>query len=115
MLEMYLSCFDLVIQSYNDPFEGLQNSIKDRPRIIFVDLNMPGLRGDQIIVKLSEKYIFQTTSVFLFTGDRLSEMEHLKLMTLGFDNIFVKPTSQEQMYEAVKSIFGIAPLRQKVA
>lgn len=111
ILKSYLSCFDLVVETYNDPKLALQMIIQDKPRIVFVDLNMPALRGDQVIVKLSEKYIFQTTSIFLLTGSHLSEMEHMKLMTLGFDHIFMKPISEQQIFEAVKSILGTAPLR----
>lgn len=112
ILESYLSSFDLIVETYNDPQLALKMIIQDKPRIVFLDLNMPALRGDQVIVKLSEKYIFQTTSIFLLTGTHLSEIEHMKLMTLGFDHIFRKPISEEEITNAIKSILGSINLKQ---
>lgn len=112
LIESYLAPYDLLIQTYNNPVQALEQVIHHRPRIVFMDLKMPEMRGDQVIVKLSEKYIFQTTSVFLVTATVLDETEYMKIMTLGFDHVISKPIREIDIYNAVVSIFGTIPLKK---
>jgi chemotaxis family two-component system response regulator PixG len=102
MLEEY----NINVHFYEDSIEALPRIIEDRPRLVILDYNMPGLDGHQLIVKFSENLIFKTTSVMLFTAEELSEMDNIKLMTLGFEKIIPKPISKEQFIEIVESRLG---------
>jgi CheY-like chemotaxis protein len=115
LIQSYLADFDVVVQTYNNPIHALNMIIHLKPRVVFVDLNMSAMRGDQVIVKLSEKYIFQTTSLFLLTNQELSEFERMKQMTLGFDHIISKPVQSKDVYHAIESIMGSLQLKQNKA
>ncbi len=115
LIGSYLQELDLVVNIYNDPVHALEMTIQYKPSVVFLDLQMAGLRGDQIIVKLSEKYIFQTTTLFLLTDVLLSDFEHMKLMTLGFTHIINKPVHDWEIFNAIESVLGVVRLRTKAA
>ena len=51
---------------------------------------MPLLNGDDLIVISSQKLQFQHTDFIMITGEEFSDIERMKLMTLGFQYIFKK-------------------------
>jgi CheY-like chemotaxis protein len=111
----YLANFDLIADCYHNPIEGMAKVIEHKPRMVFLDLVMPEMRGDKMIAKLSEKYIFQTTSLFLLTETSLCELEYMTMMSLGFDLIINKPICESAIHESVKNIFGPGALKQLAA
>lgn len=106
-----LAGFDLNVHFFDDSVEALPRIIADRPRLVILDYNMPGLDGHQLIVKFSEKLIFQTTSVMLFTAENLNEMEKIKLMTLGFEKIIPKPISKSDFISIIEESLGQLKLK----
>lgn len=107
--------YDLIVECYNDSVAGLDMIVQHKPRIVFLDFNMPNLKGDKFMVKLSEKYIFQTTSIFLVTAEHIDETYKKQLLTLGFDHIIHKPFSSHDIYNAIASVIGTVPLKIKAA
>lgn len=75
---------------YDNPHEGLEVISKEQPRCAIVDYNMPLLNGDDLIVISSQKLQFQHTDFIMITGEEFSDIERMKLMTLGFQYIFKK-------------------------
>lgn len=106
VLMRMLEGFDLNIHFYEDSTEALSRIVEDRPRLVVLDYNMPGLDGQQLIVKFSESLIFQTTSVMLFTAEKLSNMDKVKLMTLGFEKIIAKPIEKGDFIDIVQENLG---------
>ena len=115
MILSFLKDCDLSILSFTNSTEGLDKVLEHRPRMVFLDLNMPELNGDQLIIKLSEKYIFQTTSIFLISGAEFTEIQRMKMMTLGFDFIIKKPFNRKDLYQAIESVYGHVPLKKLAA
>ena len=115
LIEGFLEQSDLVVATCIDPRMALEMIVEHKPKIVFIDLNMPHIRGDKLMVKLSEKYIFQTTSLFLITGEVLDEMTKKQLMTLGFDHIIHKPFTAKEIFQAITSVIGVIPVKQKAA
>ncbi|WP_127716129.1 response regulator [Halobacteriovorax sp. HLS] len=111
VLMRMLEGFDLNIHFYEDSTEALSRIVEDRPRLVVLDYNMPGLDGHQLIVKFSERLIFQTTSVMLFTAEKLSEMDKIKLMTLGFEKIIAKPIEKEDFIDIIQENLGKLSLK----
>lgn len=91
------------LEFYARPEDGLKAISEKRPKIAILDFNMPGLTGQEMIVKLSEKLIFKTTSLILISGENFDEMEKIRLMTLGFEKIFQKPFVLSDLIDYVAS------------
>jgi len=106
-----LKDYDLNVHFYNDSIEALPKILADRPRLVVLDYNMPGMDGHQLIVKFSEKHIFQTTSVMLLTAERLNEFDKMKLMTLGFERIIEKPIDKDHFIGLLSEYFGELKLK----
>ena len=75
---------------YDDPHAGLEAISKIQPSCAIVDYNMPALNGDDLIIISSQKLQFQHTDFIMITGEEFTDIERMKLMTLGFQYIFKK-------------------------
>ncbi len=84
-----LNEFDLNFKFCSDAEKGLDEVVQQKPKVLVLDYNMPGLNGQEMIVKLSENHVFQYTSIYLLTGEVMDEMQKLRLMTLGFTKLLL--------------------------
>ncbi|MCP4912060.1 MAG: response regulator [Oligoflexia bacterium] len=91
-----------VITTFNNEEEGLKKVIADRPGLVILDLNLPHINGDELMVKFSEAKIFQTTQIILLTGQDISDTKRMSLCTLGFAAILQKSEGADRVVEAVK-------------
>lgn len=104
-VEHMLAPYHLNLSSYTSAQEGLDAVVEHRPKVVFVDLMMPEINGDEVIIKLSEAKVFKDCTIFLLTGKELCDMDHMKLMTLGFMKILLKPLAKNQLLEIVEEYF----------
>jgi len=98
--------FDLNFHFCSDAEKGLEEVVKYRPKVLVLDYNMPGLNGQEVIVKLSENHIFKDTSVYLLTGEKMDEMQMLRMRTLGFTELLFKPIGKEDFVKILTSELG---------
>ncbi|TVP51178.1 MAG: DNA-binding response regulator [Mongoliibacter sp.] len=75
-------------KTFTDPREGLAYIFEKQPDLIFLDINMPGMKGTElakIIQPLGKSFIFTTAhSEFALQGYELQAMDYL-LKPFGFD------------------------------
>ena len=83
--------YDVEVFTFLDPVEALKELVEHKPEIVFLDYNMPGLTGEELIVKVSEVKLFNHCSLYLLSGNDFDENETVKLRTLGFYNVLKKP------------------------
>ncbi len=83
---------------YEDPHEGLESISSNRPHCAIIDYNMPALNGDDLIVLSSQRLQFSHTDFIMITGEEFSEMDRMKLMTLGFQYIFSKKELRSEKF-----------------
>lgn len=73
---------------FTDPKEGLQYIFQNQPDLIFLDINMPGLKGTElakIIQPLGKSFVFTTAhSEFALQGYELQALDYL-LKPFGFE------------------------------
>lgn len=91
--------YDVDVYTYLDPVEALEALVEHKPEIVFLDYNMPGLTGEELIVKVSEVKLFNHCALYLLSGNDFDENETVKLRTLGFYNVFKKPLDIKTLEE----------------
>ncbi|MDD0852857.1 response regulator [Halobacteriovorax sp. GB3] len=102
-----LSGYEINYEFYSDSTEALSAILEHRPKCVLLDYNMPGMNGQDLIVKLSENHIFQHSSIFLITADALSEMDKMRMMTLGFEKLIDKNVLKKETFlEAISDVLG---------
>ncbi len=105
-LKRVLQSFNIEVESYTDPNVGLEAVLKKPPTVLFLDYMMPTMQGDKLIVRLSERNIFQHTSIVLYSGCILNSDDLIKLRTLGFECILGKPPEREAVAKIVNEMLG---------
>jgi len=93
---------DLNIKTALNFDEGVKLIINEKPKVAFIDYELHDQTGQQLLVKLSESYVFQHTVLYLLTGKSFNSEEEGLLKTLGFTDVLYKPISKEAMVEILK-------------
>ncbi len=101
--------YDVELFTFTDPEEALVEMELHKPEIVFLDYNMPGLSGEDVIVKVSEIKLFCHCSLYLVTSSNFSEEEIIKLKTLGFYDIFSKPLESKVIESVLTEHVGQVP------
>ncbi len=87
-----------------DPMKAEALIISEKPDLILLDVQMPGLSGDQLLLQLQEKHLLNNTLVvFLTATDTKSELA--RLATLGPRAILRKPFSPKLLVQHLHEIF----------
>jgi len=81
---------ELKYEVYHDPHEGHDAIVEKKPACVVLDYIMPDLRGDELIVKSSQECLFKYCNFVMVSSESFTEMDKMKLMTLGFLHIFTK-------------------------
>jgi CheY-like chemotaxis protein len=103
-LKSMLAKYPISIRSFTEPILGLKEMTENPPRMVFVDYNMPLMDGKEMIIKISERYLFQHFQVYLITALDIDETKKMQLQTLGFSRIIHKPFKDEELAKALADI-----------
>lgn len=105
--------YEIELWTFTDPEEAIKEMEAHKPEIVFLDYNMPGMSGEDVIVKVSEIKLFCHCSLYLVTSSQFDPQEIIKLKTLGFYDIFEKPLSSNTIEAIFLEHLGQVP--RKVA
>lgn len=103
--------YDVEIRTFDNPEEALLAMADEKPQLVFLDYNMPGLTGEEVIVKVSEFKLFNEVALYLLSGSHFDDNEVVKLRTLGFYNVYKKPLLRESIHEIFQMHFGKIPYK----
>ncbi|HEX3148608.1 MAG TPA: response regulator [Gemmataceae bacterium] len=81
-----------------------------RPGICFIDLNMPGMDGDEVARQLLAQDDWQPLLLVAMTA-MSDEASRLRTTTAGFDMHLVKPMDPHKLTLVVDALFRAAELR----
>jgi CheY-like chemotaxis protein len=77
------------------------------PDVIFLDINMPRMNGEECLKELKKNSLFQHIPVVIYTGSKMKE-EVLQVMRLGAFNFITKPVKvrdiRSEIVRALESI-----------
>lgn len=83
--------------------EAVELAMRERPDVILVDLNMPGMSGEQTIASLRTEAGLTETPIMILTGEPLSRAE---LRRLGVCAGIQKPFDLPALIAAIRSAIG---------
>lgn len=83
--------------------EAVELAMRERPDVILVDLNMPGMSGEETIAALRTEAGLTETPMMILTGEPLSSAE---LRRLGVCAGIQKPFDLPTLIAAIRSAIG---------
>ncbi|MDQ6800120.1 MAG: response regulator [Acidobacteriota bacterium] len=83
--------------------EAIDVARRERPALVLLDKNMPGMRGDQIIRTLREEPGFYKLPILILSGERLSRDD---LAALGADGAVQKPFDVMLLIDRIRQYVG---------
>lgn len=87
------------------PFEGLEIAAAERPDLILLDVNMPGMDGTEVARQLRANEQLAHIPIIMFTAEQLPEQK-LAGFEAGADDYLLKPTDPDIMIERIEAMLG---------
>jgi len=106
VLKNYL--FDLGFQQIEKAYNGLEayEYIKENSYdLVMMDINMPKMKGTEIIEKIRQTKSAENTDFIAITGINISE-NGMNLKSMGFKDVLSKPVSKKQLNNMIKTLFS---------
>ena len=86
--------------SAQDGVSGLQMAREQRPDVVLLDLQLPGMNGDAVLAKLRSDPATAQTPVLLLSADATTQSRE-RLLALGANDYLSKPFSVDELLEKV--------------
>ncbi|OUR95333.1 hypothetical protein A9Q84_15970 [Halobacteriovorax marinus] len=104
-MEDILEQIDLSVHTCTNGTDALESLLKLKPRLMILDLNLPDLNGDKVLIKISELMAWSNLSTFIVTGNDLTEEDKIKIHTLGAEKSFCKPVDPTLFRQEIRALF----------
>ncbi len=83
----------------------LRDNQNQPPDLIFLDLRMPGLSGEECLVSIKKEPRLAAVPIIVYTTSR-DVQESIKLKQLGAAHFMSKPSSPEDVFFMVSFVLG---------
>ncbi len=94
MLDIHFD--DAEIYTAYNGMDGLRNALTHKPQLIFLDLNLPDISGQQVLAEIRKRQL--PSKVIMLTGDdSISEIS-------GADGYLKKPVMPKQLIAKIESL-----------
>ena len=87
--------------------EALRKAYSEQPRIVILDVMMPGMDGWEVIARLRE---LSTIPIILLTG-KTAEADKLRGFSMGIDDYVTKPFSFAELSARIAAVLSRAQRR----
>lgn len=91
----------------SDGTEGLEIARRERPDVVVADLDMPGMRGDELCRRIKADSDLAEIPVILVTG-RGDGLEHAQAVQAGADDVVEKPINRVSLIQSVNHFLRLA-------
>jgi CheY-like chemotaxis protein len=94
-----------VIEAENG-VDGLAAALREKPDIIILDVNMPVMKGDEMLAKLRNEHGIKDIPVIMLTAEAVKEnISHITDMVVT--DYILKPFKGEQLIESAKKVIKL--------
>ncbi|MEE4356507.1 MAG: response regulator [Desulfococcaceae bacterium] len=99
----YLKLADYEVAHAESGAEGLQKLAEQKPDLILLDIQMPGMDGFQVMEEIRKKAANRTISVLFLTA---LNRQHLKIkgLELGGDDFITKPYDRAELLARINAV-----------
>lgn len=104
-LKTLLGRYNFEIQTSNDGYEGLENSAKFKPDIIFLDLMMPNIDGIKMLQLKKVLNDIKEIPVIVISANA-GRNNVLAAIEAGADRVLAKPINVKQLKATVNELLG---------
>ena len=99
-----------LLREATDGKNALRIALKERPDLIIMDIQLPGLSGIEVTKKLRERPDFQQVPIVAVTAYAMKGDKE-KALDIGFDAYLTKPISTQEIASLVaEMLVGKRPL-----
>ncbi len=112
-LKTLLGRYNFEIQTSTDGYEGLQNSAKFQPDIIFLDLMMPNIDGIKMLQLKKVLNDIKEIPVIVISANA-GRNNVLAAIEAGADRVLAKPINVKQLKATVNELLGKECFEQEV-
>ena len=96
--------YDLV--EYDNGTAALEGIAADRPDLVLLDISLPGMDGNEILVRLRRDLALQSLPVIALTAHAMAG-DREKFLSAGFDDYITKPIIDENLlFSAIERLLG---------
>ena len=81
---------------------------RERPDLVFLDIMMPGMQGDEVCRQIKADPSTRDAHVVILTA-RGQEEDERRAMALGADEFMTKPFSPRKLRDLLQRVLGGAP------
>jgi two-component system phosphate regulon response regulator PhoB len=96
-----------VVEATNGP-EVMATAKRERPDLIIMDWNMPGMTGAELLRALRADEGLAPTPIIVLTG-QTNQADIAESRALGAQNYLIKPVAVRHFLEAVRTALGETP------
>jgi two-component system cell cycle response regulator DivK len=85
---------------------GLELAPKEKPDLVLMDIQLPGMNGIQALKKLREAEATRAIPVLAFTASVMPQ-DRREIMEAGFDGFLAKPINLKEFIASVAKALGV--------
>jgi PAS domain S-box-containing protein len=106
VLRLLLSDIGVEVTCAENGVEALEQLSQSKPDIIFMDIWMPVMDGEEAIVEIQKDYGPDRFKIVAITASALGQLEG-KYEKLGFHDYISKPYQDGQVFASLKNLLGV--------
>lgn len=103
ILKLLIEQFGYRVKFTTDSKSALQKIKKYQPRLVILDLMMPGVDGLRLCKMLKENPQTHDIKIIIYSG-KLYDSDRRKAMMLGADLFLTKPTRAHVLLDSIKGL-----------
>lgn len=102
------------VRLHADGLEGLRAALREVPRVLVLDLNLPSMRGEEICRLLRSSPLHRSIRILVCSDMPEAQKREMELLSIGADLYFQKPFVEERFLEDLQRLLEAGHQRTPV-